>query len=485
MDQLAKDGMAFMDAHTSSAVCSPSRYSVLTGRYNWRSRLKRGVLNGLSPSMIEPGRETVASFLKANGYKTACFGKWHMGMGIPTRDGNPPKSTATKPSEIASRCNVDWGGKIKDGPTAVGFDIYWGIVASLDMPPYIWIDNDRFSGECTTIKAFHRPGPAEAGFEAEDVLPTLVEKTVRYIEKQATSKTPFFIYMPLNSPHTPIVPSKTFQGKSSIGAYGDFVMETDWAIGEVVKAVEASGMAKNTLIVVTADNGCSPAAARTNPKRFKFNSSLSEATDTTLHYPSIGYRGHKADIYEGGHRVPFVVRWDGKVKSGSTCSDTVSLVDFFATCADIIDQPVPETAAEDSVSLLPDLLGQAKQPLREALVHHSINGSFAIRQGKWKLAFCPGSGGWSNPKPPKRNADPATVAQLGKQGWVQLFDIESDPAEQHNVAKQHPETVEQLTQLAQRYIDQGRSTPGAPQQNTGEVTLYPRWIQAAQRRSVQ
>jgi arylsulfatase A-like enzyme len=283
----------------------------------------------------------------------------------------------------------------------------------------------------------------------------------------------------------PVVPSKAFQGKSSIGAYGDFVMETDWAIGEVVKAVEASGMAKNTLIVVTADNGCSPAAARTNPKRFKFNSSLSEATDTTLHYPSIGYRGHKADIYEGGHRVPFVVRWDGKVKPGSTCSDTVSLVDFFATCADIIDQPVPETAAEDSVSLLPDLLGQAKQPLREALVHHSINGSFAIRQGKWKLAFCPGSGGWSNPKPPKRNADPATVDQLGKQGWVQLFDIESDPAEQHNVAKQHPETVEQLTQLAQRYIDQGRSTPGAPQQNTGEVTLYPRWIQAAQRRSVQ
>ena len=233
MDRLAETGMKFTDAHSSSAVCTPTRYSVLTGRYNWRSKKKAGVLGGFSPPMIESGRETVASMLQQNGYTTCMLGKWHLGMNFPTTNGL---------GAVAK--NTDWKGQIKNGPNAVGFDYYYGISASLDMPPYIWIENERFVGECTTEKKFLRMGAAHADFEAVDVLPVLTEKAAAYIKQQAQGEKPFFLYMPLASPHTPIVPSKNFQGKSPLGAYGDFVMETDWSVGEVVKAVEAAGIAR-------------------------------------------------------------------------------------------------------------------------------------------------------------------------------------------------------------------------------------------------
>ncbi len=442
---------------------------------NCSSRMKQGVLGGFSPALITPGRETVASFLKKQGYHTAMIGKSHLGMGLPTVDGKKPRSKAEKPEELSTKCNVDWKGVIKNGPNSVGFDYYWGIAASLDMPPYIWIENDRFVGECTEIKAFHRPGPAHADFEDYDVLPTLTRKATEYVSSQSRSPEPFFLYLPLNSPHTPISPSKEWQGKSALGPYGDFVMETDWTVGEVVKAVEKAGIADNTLIIVTSDNGCSPGARHGDPnKMIRWRMGDAEPFDPSKHYPSDIQRGHKADIYEGGHRVPFIARWDGKVKPGSVCADPVCLVDLFATCADILGQPVADSAAEDSVSILPNLLGTAQGPVREAVVHHSINGSFAIRQGDWKLNLCPGSGGWSNPRPPKKGEKLPEVKD-----WVQLYDLAADPAETKNVAGEHPETVARLTKLAQQYIDNGRSTPGANQQNTGETYLYPRWIRDA------
>jgi arylsulfatase A-like enzyme len=469
MDRLAEKGMKFADAHSSSSVCTPTRYSILTGRYNWRSRLKSGVLKGFSEPLIEPGRATVASMFKKNGYATIMIGKWHLGMDFPTTDGK-------KVDEKGK--NTDWKGRIKNGPTAVGFDKYWGISASLDMPPYIWIENDRFVGECATQKSFHpnRRGPAHSDFEAVDVLPTLTERAVSTITDQAKSGQPFFIYMPLNSPHCPIVPSKSFQGKSSLGSYGDFVMETDWAVGQVVEAVERAGIADNTLIIVTADNGCSHAPSKrgNDNGRIKFRMEKNPPDDPDAHNPSDIYRGHKADIYEGGHRVPFIARWDGKVKPGSVSSDPVCLVDLFATCAEIIGAKTNDSTAEDSVSILPALLGTATKPLREALVHHSIDGSFAIRHGKWKLALCPGSGGWSRPVPPSRKKNPVNEEPI--KGWVQLFDLEADPAETKNLASKHPEIVANLTALVQKYIDTGRSTPGAPQKNNGETFLYPQWI---------
>jgi len=473
MDQLARKGMKFMDAHTTSSVCTPSRYGVLTGRYDFRSNRKSGVNGGFSTHLIVPGRETVASFLKKNGYTTACIGKWHLGMDFATNNGKPAKSNIKKKTDSLDLCNVDWNKPIKNGPTTVGFDYYWGISASLDMAPYIWIHNDRFVGECTKIKAFHRWGPAEANFEDYKVLPTLTEKAVKFITKESSTQNPFFLYLPLNSPHTPIAPTKAFKGKSKLGTYGDFVMETDWAIGEVIKTVEKAGIANNTLIIVTADNGCSP-AARThgNKKNIKFWKGKEGPIDPDAHYPSVRFRGHKADIYEGGHRVPFIVRWDGIVKPNTTSESTICLADFFATCADILGKKYPDTAAEDSVSMLPILLGKSDKTQHEAIVHHSINGSFSIRQGHWKLAFCPGSGGWSSP-------GPGSFKKKKVENWVQLFNLASDPAETKNVAKQNPEVVDRLTKLAQKYIDDGRSTPGKSQENNGATYLYPSWIRRA------
>ncbi len=470
MDRLAEKGMKFTDAHSPSSVCTPTRYSILTGRYNWRSSLKSGVLWGFSKRLIEPSRETVASMLKKNGYTTIAIGKWHLGMDFPTTDGKAADEKGK---------NTDWKGQIKNGPTAVGFGKYWGISASLDMPPYIWIENDRFVGECTIQKAFPRKGPAHKDFEPIDVLPTLTERAVSTITEEAKTGQPFFIYMPLNSPHSPIVPSKEFQGKSSLGPYGDFVMETDWAVGQVVEAVERAGIADNTLIIVTADNGCSNWPLKNNevndPARFKFRMGETQPDDPEAHYPSDIYRGHKADIYEGGHRVPFIVRWDGQVKAGSSSNDPVCLVDLFATCAEIVGTKPGDSTAEDSVSILPALLGKSTKPLREAVVHHSIDGSFAIRQGKWKLAFCPGSGGWSEPMPPSGKKKGAQQEPI--KDWVQLFDLEADPAETKNLASSHPQIVTNLTALLQKYIDTGRSTPGALQKNNGETFLYPQWIQ--------
>ncbi len=473
MDRLAEDGMKFTDAHSSSSVCTPTRYSVLTGRYNWRSELKRGVLYGYSEALIEPERSTVASLLGENGYDTACIGKWHLGMGFPTTDGKPANSTAKTAEELATKCNVDWGGKIENGPNSVGFDYYYGISASLDMHPYIWIENDRFVGECTEIKAFHRPGPAEKDFEDYDVLPTLTRKAVDYISAPERQEQPFFLYMALNSPHTPISPSEPFRGKSKLGVYGDFVMETDWSIGQVVDAVDRAGLGEDTLIIVTADNGCSNQAQWASEEGdIKFFEGEASSFEVDVHYPSDIYRGHKADIYEGGHRVPYLARWSGKVAAGSVCEQFVCLVDLFATCADIIDVDYAESEGVDSVSVLPLLHGKTFAPTREAVVHHSIRGNFAIRKDKWKLCFGPGSGGWTYP----------TLADLKKmdvENWIQLFDLESDPTETNNVAGEHPELVKELTEMMQGYIEEGRSTPGAVQENNGETPLYPAWIQKA------
>jgi len=487
MDALADKGMKFTDAHSSSAVCTPTRYSVLTGRYNFRVR-RSGVLNGYAQALIKPGRETVASMLKKHGYATAMVGKWHLGMGLPTTDGEEPRCTVDKKRGTVES-NFDWDGKITEGPCDVGFDYYYGTTASLDMPPYVWIENDRFTEPGTEVNDMCRPGPQGASFEFDQVLPTITKKSVEWIGEQAKNNKPFFLYMPLYSPHTPIVPSAPFQKKSPLGKYADFVIETDWAIGQVVQAVEQAGISGNTLIVVTADNGCSPAAATGFPDKskvaFRMDQPIEENPD--VHYPSDIYRGHKADIYEGGHRVPFIARWDGTVNPGSVSEQTTCLVDLYATCAAIVGDTTPDTAAEDSVSILPILTGTAKEPVREATIHHSYVGMFAIRKGKWKLVFAPGSGGWSNPIPwtgvdsireanRKRGRISVEPEALADHEWVQLFDMDSDPAELKNLSGEFPEVVNSLTVLAQKYIDDGRSTPGAKQVNDVEASLTPSWV---------
>lgn len=461
IDQLASQGMVFTDAHSSSAVCSPTRYGILTGRYNWRSRLKRGVLGGMSPPLIEPGRLTVPAFLKQHGYHTGCIGKWHLGMEWALRSGAKAFGDSIERGQDA--WEADFAQPIRKGPNSVGFDYYFGISASLDMVPYTFIENDRVTVVPATDKTFPmmlgrddkmtRRGPAAPEFQAEDVQPALTRKAVEYIERRAAPAQegqPFFLYLALAAPHTPILPTPEWREKGGLNFYADFVMQVDADVGKILDALDRRGLANNTLVIFTSDNGCSPEA--------KFDELRAKGHD-----PSAGWRGNKADIFEGGHRVPFIARWPGRIKAGMKSDQVVCLNDLFATCANILGARLPDNAAEDSVSLLPALESRDTAPLREAIVHHSINGSFAIRQGPWKLILCPDSGGWSAPRPGR--------SQNAELPPVQLYDLSRDPAERNNVQLDHPEVVDRLTRLLERYVRDGRSTPGVPQTNTTPVLV--------------
>jgi arylsulfatase A-like enzyme len=454
IDRLASEGITFTDAHSGSAVCTPTRYGILTGRYAWRTRLKEGVLGGYSPHLIEPGRLTVPALLKQHGYQTAAFGKWHLGLDWQKTD----RAAADFGDAIESKGDVsavDYTRPFRHGPLSLGFDAFYGISASLDMPPFIFLRSDRTEGLPTVERNFIRKGLAAPDFKLENVLPAITRKTVEYIDARAkdASRRPFFVYMPLTAPHAPIAPAADFVGKSGLGDYGDFVMQVDAAVGAVLDALARGGFENDTLVIMTSDNGCSPVADF--PALAKHG-----------HYPRASFRGAKADIFEGGHRIPFIARWPGRVRPGATCADTICLTDLLATCAAVVGTTLPDEAGEDSVSILPDLLGTARGPVREATVHHSINGSFAIRLGPWKLALCPDSGGWSAPRPgsPAARGLPA----------VQLYNLSDDLAERHNVEAEHPEIVARLTKLLERYVTDGRSTPGRPQPNDSPVTLHRR-----------
>lgn len=455
LDRLASQGTAFTDAHSGSAVCTPTRYGVLTGRYSWRSRLQSGVCWGFSRRLIEPDRMTVASILKQHGYHTAAVGKWHLGIDWPTKSGGIAHDDDRWDPKYKGGWDVDFSKPIQNGPLSIGFDYFFGISASLDMPPYVYIENDRPVVKEIVSKGWpkQRTGPADIDFEAEDVLPKITEKAVGYIHDRAAAAKkgePFFLYFPLTAPHTPILPTPEWQGKSKMNVYADFVMQVDHTVGEVMKALDDAGLAENTLLIFTSDNGCSPQAKFAELAKYE-------------HDPSYVFRGHKADIYEGGHRVPFIARWPGTVAKGATSSQLICLTDLFATCAAIVGGEVPGNAGEDSVSILPALDGSAREPIREAVVHHSINGSFAIRQGNWKLSLCPGSGGWSSPRPQQ--------AKKQKLPSVQLYNLQADIGEAQNVQQEHEQVVEKLTSLAKKYIDQGRSTPGPQVKNDASIKL--------------
>ncbi len=456
-DRLAHDGVRFTDAHSSSAVCTPTRYALLTGRYNWRSRLQNGVLGGMSPPLIEPDRQTLANLLRDQGYQTACIGKWHLGLEWQLKDKDAGFADNIEKGPDGWR--VDFSKPFLRGPLSYGFDHYFGISASLDMVPYTFLEDDHVTKIPTVDKTFPmmlgrekgttRPGPAAEDFEAEDVLPTLTAHTIEYLKQRAKSSStkPFFIYLPLASPHTPIVPTREWQGKSGLNMYADFVMQTDDCVGQILRTLDQLKLTENTFVVLTSDNGCSPQADF-------------PALEAKGHDPSYKFRGHKADIFDGGHRVPFIVRWPARLKSGIECDALVGLQDIFGTVADILDVDLPPAVAVDSFSFLGHLEA-SDAPKRTSLVHHSINGSFALRKADWKLCFCPDSGGWSEPKPNAKNS--------AKLPPLQLFQLSKDPSETKNVATEHPQVVEELKQELQKLIEQGRSTRGPNQENTVKV----------------
>ncbi len=457
-DRLAAGGMKFTDAHTPSSVCTPTRYGLLTGRYNWRSKLQSGVLGGLSPRLIEPGRTTVAAMLKEQGYNTAVIGKWHLGLDWVKHEGKSVNELGIE--NDAQNASIDFSKPFANGPITLGFDTFFGIAASLDMVPYTFLENDHCAVLPTETNHFPmmadrpdgpktRKGPAAPGFDAKNVLPTCTAKAVEWIGAQAKTGKPFFLYMPLNAPHTPSVPTAEFDGKSNLNSYADFVMQTDATIGAILDALDKAGVADNTLVIATSDNGCSP-QARIEELRGKG------------HDPCLGLRGTKADIWEGGHRVPFIVRWPAKVKAASESAQLLCLIDFYATCAELTGAKIADTAAEDSVSFLPALLG--KSGGRDTLVSHSISGHFAIRKNALKLCLTPGSGGWSDPRP----GNPAAA----KLPPTQLYDLATDRAETTNLSPQREADVKDLTALLEKTIADGRSTPGAPQKNTVEVVIH-------------
>lgn len=445
IDRLAGEGMRFTDAHSTSSVCTPTRYSILTGRYNWRSPLKKSVLFGLDQPLIPEDRLTVADLLREEGYRTGIVGKWHLGLGWQKLPDGRKREAQVGPTK-GGGWDIDYSKQVTGGPLALGFDESFIIPASLDMFPYVYLRDDKATQIPTVTKQWVRAGPAANDFEAVNCLNDFAREARMFIRRQ--SGRPFFLYLSLTSPHTPIVPSAQWQGKSPLGSYGDFLMETDWVVGEVLEELEEQDIERETIVIFTTDNGTSPAAKI-------------DALEAQGHIPNGRYRGAKADVFEGGHRVPFVLRWPEHVQKNTVCKQTISQVDFFRTVAELTGAEVPENAGEDSFSLLPLLKQPARAaPIRPFTIHHSYDGTFALRQGNWKLICGPGSGGWSDPKPKEVNNDPAWPA-------LQLYNLESDIAETENLWTPDSAIANQLVNLLVKAIRDGRTTPGVPQQNDG------------------
>ena len=434
--KLASQGMVFSDAHSPSGVCTPTRYGLVCGRYCWRSKLKRGVLGGYSRPLLEKDQQTIASVLKSAGYQTACVGKWHLGLGWQWNDTAPNNinnfGIAGKPE------SVDYSKPLTDTPVSHGFDWSYIIPASLDMSPYVYIQNKKVTKpidkvvEGSPFPKFYRKGELGKDFSIIECLDHLSQQAANYIRKNSSDAQPYFLYVPLPAPHKPVIPTDTFQGKSQLGPYGDFIMQVDAAIGRIIQAVDDSGEADNTLVVVTSDNGSF--MHRNDEPDF-----VDHVADEKIqayrgdnHTANGPLRGTKADVWEGGHRIPFLVRWPSTVKPGTRCDSTICLVDLLATCADVSGASYDQSQSEDSYSLLANLKNPDKPSARPPVIHHSAGGMFAIRQGKWKLVLGNGSGGRQAPKG-KPFAEP-----------YHLFDLSQDLAEQHNVASNNTDVRERL-----------------------------------------
>jgi len=445
LDRLAAEGMTFTDAHSPSAVCTPTRYATLTGRYCWRSRLKRGVLGGYSPPLIDEDRSTVATMLSNHGYVTGAVGKWHLGMNMARREGGAPKQDRWQGDG-----NVDFSKPIADGPTTRGFDYYFGVSASFDMAPYVWIENGRFTMEPSKqfpgkpFPAFARPGPQAEDVKFDEALDKLAEKASAFIAKHAAGEKPFFLYLPLTGPHKPVVPHSRFTGKTELGPYGDFIVNVDNAVGQVLKAIDDANVADETLLIYTSDNG-SFMYRYDEPRKDHVADAGVQGYNAEHHRANGPFRGTKADIWEAGHHVPFFVRWPQKVKAGAKCEQPICHVDLYATAAAIVGAKLNDDEAQDSFSLLPLLLGEPAKWSRAPVIHHSVAGMFAIRDGKWKLVAGNGSGGRERPRG-KPFARP-----------YMLFDLSSDSGEARNVIDEYPEVAKRLEARLEAIRKNGRS----------------------------
>lgn len=424
LNSLAKEGATFVDAHSGSGVCTPTRYGLLTGRYCWRSRLKRGVLfPPRDAPLIENDRPTIASFLKSHGYQTGMVGKWHLGIGWARDD----------------KGKVIFDAPFNDGPIEKGFGEWFGIAASLDMVPYVYLRNHQAIAKTTTTQPaigfpkFVRKGPADPKFDPGDVLDDLAKEASAFIKRAASKPDqPFFLYMPLTGPHKPVWPHKRFEGKTKLGPYGDFVHQVDFTVGEVLKSLKETGQEENTLVIYTSDNG-SFMYRRKKGEGHHLANEKEQGYLTSDHLANFHWRGTKADVWEGGHRVPFFVRWpQGGVKAGHKSRRVICLTDIFATVEQAIGKPRPKGAAEDSFSFLSSAKGTEPAHGRPPVINHSASGLFAIRKGPWKLVLGNGSGGRQQPR--------------GKpfQKPYHLYNLYADPSEAKNLIEEKPELAADL-----------------------------------------
>lgn len=455
IDRLAKEGRLFTDAYTTSSVCSPTRYSLLTGRYCWRTSLKREVLSPFAPLHIETNRLTIASLLKKCGYTTAAIGKWHLGYG--KADDSP-------------KWRVDYTAELSPGPLDIGFDYHFGVPANHGDLTGVFVEN-RFvyglrSGKIPDGIKIPSPVPDSDDFQktysAEDmenpargvkildidaprrknerVMKVLTDKAVAWLEQQSKDK-PFFLYFTPVAVHNPVTPDKDLAGKSKAGLYGDWIHELDRSVGRILDTLDKMGVAQNTLVIFTSDNG-----GVFVPGNERLLQTLAYKAGLRVNGD---LRGGKHDIWEGGFKVPFIVRWPGKAKAGSVCKQMISLVDILATTAEIVGEPLPEPskAAEDSRSFLSAILGDPTRPVREDLILHSADGVFAIRKGPWK---------WIEGVPADEKIVKTQKARAD-QFHPQLYNLQDDPAETKDVSEQHPEVVAELRKLLNRYRDGGYS----------------------------
>jgi arylsulfatase A len=462
LDRLVGQGMSFTDAHSPSAVCSPTRYGLLTGRYSWRTRLQEWVIAVYEPPLITADRPTLPKLLKQRGYNTSCIGKWHLGWNW----AGPQPSRMTEVGNGQRNLSWDFTKPILGGPTQRGFDYFFGVDLP-NLPPFCFIENDRVTVQ-PTAKYQHDPSeglvlpkgfagaPMAPCWKMQGILPEITRRAVKHIHEQAKKDAPFFLYFSQTSPHEPVSPSEDFIGKSAIAPIADFVMETDWSAGQITKAIDDAGIADNTLVIFSADNGHSHYTGW--PDLIKAG-----------HMPSGPYRGHKGDIWEGGHRVPLILRWPKHIAAGSSSKQMVSLTDLFATCAEITGAELPEDGAEDSISFLPTALGKTSAKPRTSLVNHSNHGEFAWREGLWKLVF-------------KENS-PNYKQSRGQPTIVELYHLEEDIAEENNLVSKHPEIVKRMTAQLSEVITRGASRPGLKSTNDTDVRFDTiqmlRWAPAA------
>ena len=447
IDKLLGNGMNFCDAHSASSVCTPTRYGILTGRYPWRTKLKKGVLNGYSKSMLKDSIDTTPALLQRNGYKTALIGKWHLGWNWALKDDEISQNDSERPYNYSGDIekNIDFSKSFKGGPTDHGFDYFYGINASLDFPPHVFCENNKvtefpnsyFSGtgghskkDLEGKQKMQRKGIQAENFDASKTLLKLTQHSVEYIKGQDSSQA-FFLYVSFTAPHTPVLPRKEFLGTSDAGIYGDYIQELDWSVGQIIKTLENKGIEENTIIIFTADNGAS---------RISFPIDYEEKYQ---HKPSRELRGRKGTLHEGGHHIPFIVQWENKIKPNSQSDATICLNDLYATCADLVDENTDVNQGVDSYSLLSLFKENQDQYKRTSTIYANYGGKFSIRKGDWKLDL--------NPKAKKRK----------------LFNLREDRSEKNNLygLEEYKPIEAELMKEISAVISNGRSTKGPELKN--------------------